>query len=353
MFKGGDKYTELLKAGTAKGTVTRDAAAGAVGGRSLGLGRWWPISGRRSFITVTPREELPRKLFSAKRPRRRQLTEKAQKKARKKAAKEAAPVAEADRKRARKQRKNKKRAAARKAARATARACWLLPSFVLFCLPAHVRACKGRLLRCVVVLLCFCGCLLVFCLLASFLPSSLPDFLPSLFSRKHGEGFFRWVHLSCSHESHYKVSLQGIIIMKVIARSHCKESWQGVIARSHCKESLQGVIARSHCKESWQGVIARSHCKESWQGLQLALDSLHLQLALDSLHLQLALDSMHLQLALDSMHLAPCTWLLALGSLHLAPCTCNLHFTPCTCDLHLTPCTWLLATCNGSHDSLQ
>ena len=147
----------------------------------------------------------------------------------------------------------------------------------------------------------------------------------SRFSRKHGEGFFRWVHLNCSHESHYKVSLQGIIIMK--------------------------VNARSHCKESLQGVIARSHCKESWQGLQLALDSLHLQIALDSLHLQL--DSMHLQLALDSMHLAPCTWLLALGSLHLAPCTCNLHLTPCTCDLHLSPCTWLLATCNGSHDSLQ
>ena len=102
------------------------------------------------------------------------------------------------------------------------------------------------------------------------------------FSRKHGEGFFRWVHLSCSHESHYKVSLQGIIIMKVIARSHCKviarshckeslshckESLQGVIARSHCKESLQGVIARSHCKESLQGVIARSHCKESLLGV--------------------------------------------------------------------------------------
>ena len=86
-------------------------------------------------------------------------------------------------------------------------------------------------------------------------------------SRKHGEGFFRWVHLSCSHESHYKVSLQGIIIMKVIARSHCKESLQGVIARSHCKESLQGVIARSHGKESWQGVMARSHCKESLQGV--------------------------------------------------------------------------------------
>ena len=44
------------------------------------------------------------------------------------------------------------------------------------------------------------------------------------YSRKHGEGFFRWVHLSCSHESHYKVSLQGISIMRVIARSHCKES---------------------------------------------------------------------------------------------------------------------------------
>ena len=87
------------------------------------------------------------------------------------------------------------------------------------------------------------------------------------FSRKHGEGFFRWVHLSCSHESHYKVSLQGIIIMKDNARSHCKESLQGVIARSHCKELLQGVSARSHCKESLQGVIARSHCKESLQGV--------------------------------------------------------------------------------------
>ena len=92
------------------------------------------------------------------------------------------------------------------------------------------------------------------------------------FSRKHGEGFFRWVHLSCSHEGHYKVSLQGISIMKVIARSHCKESLQGiiimkVIARSHCKESLQGVIARSHGKESLQGVMARSHGKESLQGV--------------------------------------------------------------------------------------
>ena len=62
--------------------------------------------------------------------------------------------------------------------------------------------------------------------------------------------------------SHCKESLQG-----VIARSHCKESLQRVIARSHCKESLQGVIARSHCKESLQGVIARSHCKESLQGV--------------------------------------------------------------------------------------
>ena len=126
------------------------------------------------------------------------------------------------------------------------------------------------------------------------------------FSRKHGEGFFRWVHLNCSHESHYKVSLQLIIIMK--------------------------VNARSHCKESLQGVIARSHCKESWPGLQLALDSLHLQL--DSMHLQLALDSMHLAprtwlLALGSLHLAPCTWLLALGSLHLRLALDSMHLAPC------------------------
>ena len=97
------------------------------------------------------------------------------------------------------------------------------------------------------------------------------DHLGLLLFPKHCEGFFRWVHLSCSHESHYKVSLQGTIMMKVIARSLCKESLQGVIAKSHCKESLQGVIvARSHCcKESLlQGVIARSDCcKESLQGV--------------------------------------------------------------------------------------
>ena len=94
------------------------------------------------------------------------------------------------------------------------------------------------------------------------LPEAFGQRGSTIISRKHGEGFFRWVHLICSHESHCKESLQG-----VIARSHCKESLQGVIARSHGKESLQGVIARSHCKESWQGVIARSHCKESLQGV--------------------------------------------------------------------------------------
>ena len=136
------------------------------------------------------------------------------------------------------------------------------------------------------------------------------------FSRKHGEGFFRWVHLNCSHESHYKVSLQGIIIMKVNARSHCKESLQGVIARSHGKDC-----------------------------------NLHLTPCTCNLHLTPC--TCNLTPCTCNLHLTPCTWLLALGSLHLAPCTCNLHLTPCTCDLHLTPCTWLLATCNGSHDSLQ
>ena len=225
----------------------------------------------------------------------------------------------------------------------------------------------------------------VFCLCTSFFFGYGSKAENIFFPRKHGEGFFRWVHLSCSHESHYKVSLQGIIIIKVIARSHCKESLQGVIARSHCKESLQGVMARSHCKESWQGVmarshgkeswqgviarshckeslqgviarshgkeslqgviarshckeslqgvIARSHCKESWQGLQLALDSLHLQLALDPLHLQLALDSLHLQLALDSLHLQlalDSMSQLALDSMHLASCTWLLAIATCT-----------------------
>ena len=113
------------------------------------------------------------------------------------------------------------------------------------------------------------------CTVLLYWPSEQPVLASDVcFSRKHDEGFFRWVHLSCSHESHYKVSLQGIIIMKVNARSHCKESLQGVIARSHCKESLQGVIARSHeshcelrvessasckCKES----SASCKCKES------------------------------------------------------------------------------------------
>ena len=85
---------------------------------------------------------------------------------------------------------------------------------------------------------------------ANTLGIHLTNGLAGCFSRKHGERFFRWVHLSCSHESHCKESLQGIIIMKVIARSHCKESLQGVIARSHCKESLQGVVrVIASCKE--------------------------------------------------------------------------------------------------------
>ena len=87
------------------------------------------------------------------------------------------------------------------------------------------------------------------------------------FSRKHGEGFFRWVHLSCSHESHYKVSLQ--------ARSHCKESLQGVIARSHCKESLQGGKESLHLTPWTPSLATWSHCKD----LQLALNSVHLRLA--------------------------------------------------------------------------
>ena len=127
--------------------------------------------------------------------------------------------------------------------------------------------------------------------------------MQTVFSRKHGEGFFRWVHLSCSHESHYKVSLQGIIIMKVIARSHCKESLQGVIARSHCKESWQGVIARSHGKESLQGVMARSHCKESLQGV---IARSHCKESLQGV--------------IARSHGKDC-------NLHLTPCTCNLHCT--------------------------
>ena len=127
-------------------------------------------------------------------------------------------------------------------------------------------------------------------------PLVLPGSIPSRSRKVYWEAPLTGTHithpLNCSHESHYKVSLQGIIIMKVNARSHCKESLQGVIARSHCKESLQGVIARSHGKDC-------------------------------------------------NLHLTPCTC-------NLTPCTCNLHLTPCTWllalgSLHLAPCTWLLA----------
>ena len=120
------------------------------------------------------------------------------------------------------------------------------------------------------VALLFCSVLFVACVLTCFVCFLL------LFSRKHGEGFFRWVHLSCSHESHYKVSLQGIIIMKVNARSHCKEPLQGVIARSHCKESLQGVIARSHCNESLQVASA-------WSQVQVASARSQVQLTCEEL----------------------------------------------------------------------
>ena len=105
----------------------------------------------------------------------------------------------------------------------------------------------------------------------------LPRFGAAAFSRKHGEGFFRWVHLSCSHESHCEESLQGIIIMKIIARSHCKESLQGVIARSHCKESLQGVMrVIASCKEpsSWSQVqlqVQGVKCKLQAQGVKCKL----------------------------------------------------------------------------------
>ena len=46
-----------------------------------------------------------------------------------------------------------------------------------------------------------------------------------------------------------------------LARSHCKESLQGVIARSHCKESLQGVmrVIAAKCMES----SASCKCAES------------------------------------------------------------------------------------------
>ena len=125
------------------------------------------------------------------------------------------------------------------------------------------------------------------------------------FSRKHGEGFFRWIHVSYHHESHCK---ELSIIIRVIAQSHheshCKELSSSeslrrviiiimrVLAKSyhHCTESASSeslqrviiirVIAKSyhHCTESSSSeslqrviiirVIAKSyhhqsHCKES------------------------------------------------------------------------------------------
>ena len=72
------------------------------------------------------------------------------------------------------------------------------------------------------------------------------------FSRKHGEGFSRWVHGSYHYKSHCKELSSSeslhrvIIIMAVSAQSHCTESF----AQSHLAESLHGVIAqRVTCEE--------------------------------------------------------------------------------------------------------
>ena len=62
-----------------------------------------------------------------------------------------------------------------------------------------------------------------------------------------GPRLARGFHLE-AQEAMEKQFMLACRMIRGIARSHCKESLQGVIARSHCKESLQGVIARSHCK---------------------------------------------------------------------------------------------------------
>ena len=78
------------------------------------------------------------------------------------------------------------------------------------------------------------------------------------FSRKHGEGFFRWIHGSHCKELSSSESLHRvIIIMRVIAKSY--HHW------SHCTESSSSeplqrviiirIIAKSHHHQS--------HCAES------------------------------------------------------------------------------------------
>ena len=133
-----------------------------------------------------------------------------------------------------------------------------------------------------------------------------------IYSRKHGDGFFRWVHLSCSHESHYKVALQGIIIMKVIARSHCKESLQGVIARRHCQvarsQTCTDQLAQSNLRRATlteqpaQSNLRRATCTE-----QLAQSQLHRASCTE-------------QLAQSNLRRATCTGQLAQSSLHRAIC---------------------------------
>ena len=98
------------------------------------------------------------------------------------------------------------------------------------------------------------------------------------FSRKHGEGFFRWIRGSYHHESHCKELSSSeslhrvIIIIIVVAKSYHHQSHH---RQSHCKESSSSVIAKSyhhqsHCKELSSSeslhrvtIIAKSHHHQS------------------------------------------------------------------------------------------
>ena len=101
-----------------------------------------------------------------------------------------------------------------------------------------------------------------------------------LHSRKHGEGFFRWIHGSYHHENHCK---ELSTIISVIAQSHhhhenhykelsSSESFQRVIiimrviaksyhpcTESSSSESLQRVIITRVIAKSYHH---QSHCKE-------------------------------------------------------------------------------------------
>ena len=109
-----------------------------------------------------------------------------------------------------------------------------------------------------------------------------------------------------------------------------------VIARSHCKESLQGVMARSHCKESWQGAMARSKLHRATCADQLAPTSLRRAPCLE-------------QLAQSNLRRATCAEQLAQSNLPRAPCLVlsRACFTNASCrEKERIPQRWADLACD-------